>query len=54
MLFSIRDLEHARRVKVTFIFIAVVKGTIFAKGLANSGVAMKAYSNSLRGCFRLA
>jgi hypothetical protein len=47
MLFSTRDLEHARRVEDNFIFAAVVEGTIFAKRLKNSSVAMKAYSNSL-------
>jgi hypothetical protein len=54
MLFSTRDREHARRVEDTFIFVAVVAGTIFSKGLTNSGVARKAYSNSLRRCFILA
>jgi hypothetical protein len=54
MLFSIRALEHARRVEDTFIFAAVVEGTIFAKELANFDVAMKACSNSLRQYFRLA
>jgi hypothetical protein len=51
MLFSIRDLGNARRVEDTFILAAVVAGAFFAKGLKNSGVAMKASSNSLRQYF---
>jgi hypothetical protein len=54
MLFSTRALEHARREEDTFILVTVVAGTIFAKGLANYGVAMKACSNSLRQSFSLA
>jgi hypothetical protein len=53
MLFSIRALEHARRVEDTFILAAVVEGRIFAKGLENYRVAMKACSNSLRRSFSL-
>jgi hypothetical protein len=45
MFLSIRALEHARRVEDTFILAAVVACTVFAKGLANSRVAMKARSN---------
>jgi hypothetical protein len=42
MLFSTRDLYDARRVEDTFILAVVVAGTFIAKGMANSGVVMKA------------
>ena len=53
MLFSTRDLEHARRVEDTFILVVVVKGMNFSKGLTNYGVAMKACSYALRRSFSL-
>jgi hypothetical protein len=38
MLFSTRDLQDARRLEDPFNLVAGVEGTVFAKGLENSGV----------------